>query len=927
MRPIALLLVLVALASALLAFPRRTQSHVAAGNDFVHFESAHVHPLSLTPDGSKLLVVNTPDDRLAVFDVTGPSPVRVGEVPVGMEPVSVCARTNTEAWVVNTLSDDVSIVDLSTMNVIATLRVGDEPSDVVFAGSPQRAWVSVSQEDAIKIFDPASLSTAPAVIAVAARWPRSLSVSPDGSKVYCAIFDSNHRVMSLTEAQAGDSLPPPNPPMSTSLPPAPKVGLIVHYDGAHWVDETGKWWDSKVPFKEDPVELVEFDAATGAVNRVAGDIATTLMATAVDPVTGTAAVTGTYTRNEVRFQENVRGHVTETRLGLWPAGASRIVAQVNPHIDYSVPTGPQSERDSSLSMPTGVAWSPDGQRVYVTALGSDKLGVFGATGTLLARVPTVAGPTGVIADPARGRLYVLGRFHEQLQTLSSASLASLAVTPIGFDPTPDLVVNGRKFFYAGSSSGHGDESCASCHLFGDFDQMAWDLGDPLGTMEPAPTGMTDPLLQGFHPMKGPMVTQSLRGLANTGLLHWRGDRADLSAFNPAFSALLGRATPLADSEMAAFSAFLAPLAYPPNPNQNLDRTFPDAPTGQPSAERGRQFFLNTVVDATLKCVDCHALPTGTNGQVIDHLALQASQDMKVPQLRNMYKKSGRRDSLGLVVKRGFGYTHNGSIDNLFDFLHFPGFNFGQPASAADAKRRDVEAYLLAFDTGMAPAVGVQVTFDGANDGDPALVGRVDTLTSQADAGNCDVIAHGLVNGAPHGWVYAGGGLWQPDVSGGAALSTAALRALGAPGQALTVTGVPPGCGIRMGIDRDRDGALDGDELAAGTDPGDPASHPSTTGVGAAATVAGLRAVRPNPFVASAAIDFALARPGAVELAVYDVLGRRVRRLAAGQRMAAGAQSIAWDGRDDAGRPAWPGAYFVRLRTPDGAWTRVILRLR
>jgi hypothetical protein len=37
--------------------------------------------------------------------------------------------------------------------------------------------------------------------------------------------------------------------------------------------------------------------------------------------------------------------------------------------------------------------------------------------------------------------------------------------------------------------------------------------------------------------------------------------------------------------------------------------------------------------------------------------------------------------------------------------------------------------------------------------------------------------------------------------------------------------VPPGSGRRIGIDRDLDGALDGDERAAGSDPADPTSTP------------------------------------------------------------------------------------------------------
>ena len=29
----------------------------------------------------------------------------------------------------------------------------------------------------------------------------------------------------------------------------------------------------------------------------------------------------------------------------------------------------------------------------------------------------------------------------------------------------------------------------------------------------------------FHPMKGPFTTQTLRGLRNSGAMHWRGDRS------------------------------------------------------------------------------------------------------------------------------------------------------------------------------------------------------------------------------------------------------------------------------------------------------------------------------------------------------------------------------------------------------------------
>jgi hypothetical protein len=42
---------------------------------------------------------------------------------------------------------------------------------------------------------------------------------------------------------------------------------------------------------------------------------------------------------------------------------------------------------------------------------------------------------------------------------------------------------------------------------------------------------------------------------------------------------------------------------------------------------------------------------------------------------------------------------------------------------------------------------------------------------------------------------------------------------------VTFTCVPPGSGERIGVDRDGDGAWDGDERDAHTDPADPDSTP------------------------------------------------------------------------------------------------------
>src|SRR6266850_2320843 len=159
---------------------------------YVNFESSHVHPIALTPSGSKLLVVNTPDALLEVFTVTaGGGLLPAGSIPVGLEPVGVTPRGDTEAWVVNHLSDTISIVDLALGATVRTLPVGDEPTDVVFANG--RAFVAVSQEDALKVFDLGNLAAPPIPVPLFGSDTRALAVSKDGTKVYAVVLNSGNQ--------------------------------------------------------------------------------------------------------------------------------------------------------------------------------------------------------------------------------------------------------------------------------------------------------------------------------------------------------------------------------------------------------------------------------------------------------------------------------------------------------------------------------------------------------------------------------------------------------------------------------------------------------------------------------------------------------------------------------------------------------------
>jgi hypothetical protein len=105
-------------------------------------------------------------------------------------------------------------------------------------------------------------------------------------------------------------------------------------------------------------------------------------------------------------------------------------------------------------------------------------------------------------------------------------------------------------------------------------------------------------------------------------------------------------------------------------------------------------------------------------------------------------------------------------------------------------------------------------------------------------------------------------------------------------------------------------------------PGGTNGQPSGVSGGAAPPrVLALRGPIPNPFNPSAAFELALPAAGRVRLVLHDVAGRRVRTLLDGP-LAAGIHRLVWDGRNDRGREAPSGVYWLGL---DAAGERRSLR--
>jgi hypothetical protein len=70
---------------------------------------------------------------------------------------------------------------------------------------------------------------------------------------------------------------------------------------------------------------------------------------------------------------------------------------------------------------------------------------------------------------------------------------------------------------------------------------------------------------------------------------------------------------------------------------------------------------------------------------------------------------------------------------------------------------------------------------------------------------------------------------------------------------------------------------------------------------------------PNPFNLATRIVFDAPKREKISLAIYDVMGRKIRTLIAEKSFESGTHEAEWDGRTDDGAIAGSGVYFMRLR--------------
>lgn len=798
--------------------------------DWVGLNTAPVRPMALSLDGARLFAINNHASTLVRYDATTLDLQASYDVPWG--PVSVATWVNPDlaslqnpegrevALVVCQASHVLVEVDPLSGRTLRLLRLPAEPADILVDHDAEVAVVSCVGADAVVVVRLTSFAIATVFNetthpAFRVKHPQFLSFAADGRVLVAPMLSGNNTTSNRldplqTGRLAGDAVIDLNDP---KFVPDPATDSLPDED------------------------LFLIDPLNPSVEVAAAGLGAILFAHGHNAATGQHWLLNTDANNALEDKQSepaIRGEFVDNQLTLATLVAGTSVgpdAIVN--LDDTNPApGVQYDPSLSIGQPYGLAFDAAGNG-YVAGLLTDNVTVLDSTGGRVLEWDLARGaiPRALVFNADQTQLFVYCWGTNTIEVWNPAGGATPDdVLGLGYDPAPASVQLGRTHFYDGANSLHGNASCASCHVEGRSDLLVWNLSD-------LP-----------EDDKGPLLTQTLAGIDNVAPFHWRGERAGLVDFNPAFDGLLG-GSPLSEGpggDFEAFEAFVFSIQNPANPNQDVRRRLnnqiqpPEIPDGvaTASATTGQDVYFDELTFGAFTCNDCHTLPTGSgNDHVVDDTVLNDPRRaaFKVPPFQELWRRSQTRDEIetyidpddhaqGTVIDEraylGASITHAGLIPTLFDFI-VEGFAIG------DQKQADLIAFLHQVDQGLAPAVHRAFLLNA----DTALANQLPIQTylmPQAEARSCDVAVYGTsrtgVQPTTLRWAWSrDDGLFHPD------LSSVSPRTLGdfidrAQIESHTFVGLPVGTARRFAIDFDGDGLVNRDELTVHlTGPFDPDS--------------------------------------------------------------------------------------------------------
>ena len=225
-----------------------------ASGPYVNFESPPVKPLAFAAETGMLAVANTPNSSVALFDATGAALNRLREIPVGLDPVALAFQPGSNGrrlWVVNHVSDSVSVIDAVDGRLIGIVNTRDEPVNIVFNADGTSAFV-VAQSGFLIAIDGSTLATL-GEISIPAHTPRGAIFDPASNRVVVAAFHSGNNTTVVGVAFRHGTVEIGAPLLPTLFDAATFSETAVVFNAS---PELGPWPDTATQVTE-PAPLVE----------------------------------------------------------------------------------------------------------------------------------------------------------------------------------------------------------------------------------------------------------------------------------------------------------------------------------------------------------------------------------------------------------------------------------------------------------------------------------------------------------------------------------------------------------------------------------------------------------------------------------------------------------------------------------------------
>ncbi len=530
-------------------------------------------------------------------------------------------------------SNEVLVVDTATQKVSGAVRVGKQPFGLALAPNGEELFVGSRWENSVAVVDTTTLKvnrTLPIV-----DGPRQLCTDKSGRFLFATSITTNG--IDVVDAAAGTQvkvLEGGSAPFGVALAP----------DGRYLY--VSNQMSNPVKMRAPPVlELTVVDTRDQiVVGRRNLDSTVIGQGIAVSPDNQFVVVALELPKNLIPETQVYQGWMVTHGFAVAEAGPRGRVAYLL-----------LDDMNAYYADPFGIAFSPDGRRLYISSSGVDLVSVvdFDRLRALLkvsggkigisdeavrlnarhlalsseyveARIPTGNNPKGLVVSPDGMRVYVANRLSDNITVIDAAAGKVAGLIDLGGPRVATALRRGERLFNYSTISFQRQLSCNTCHPEYHLDGLMYDIvgpGDRMGE------NLVD--------------NRTQRGIADTGPFKWNGKNPTLARQDgPRAAMLFFRSHGFEQDELRDVVQFVESIELRPSRYLAGDGVLNEF------QEEGRNYFERAFttdgryIPAANRCITCHRPPRYTDQHSFD-VGTKADHDVEsafdTPQLGNVWE--------------------------------------------------------------------------------------------------------------------------------------------------------------------------------------------------------------------------------------------------------------------------------------------------